>query len=148
MGLSQTAKSKLTAEERRLKAIELRRAGMTFEGIGKELSCSKQRAYQIVSKYMNQVQERCNEEVEAMRLLEAGRLDEAQHAIWEKVRQGDIKAVRVFLQLSARRAKLFGLDSPIKIAPTDPSGENPYAGMSDEELLGVLKEAIGGCEKS
>ena len=148
MAPSKTAKQMMTAEERRLEALRLRRSGATFEGIGKALGVTKQRAYQIVSKYMKDVHEKCAEEAEAMRALEGGRLDDAQKAIWEKVLQGDIQALRAFLLLSARRAKLFGMDSPIKIAPTDPSGENQYAGMSDEDLIGVLRKAIGDCKEA
>jgi hypothetical protein len=37
-----------------------------------------------------------------------------------------------------RRCKLFGLDAPTKIAPTNPEGTNPYRiavkDMSDEQL--------------
>ena len=42
--------------------------------------------------------------------------------------------MNVILQCGERRAKLLGLDAPQKIAPTDPSGENPYAGATFEEL--------------
>lgn len=47
-----------------------------------------------------------------------------------------------------RRCKLFGLDAPTKIAPTDPSGENPYAGMSDEQLLSALVETTRAIARS
>lgn len=40
-----------------------------------------------------------------------------------------------------RRCKLLGLDAPTKIAPTDPSGENPYMGLSDDDLRRALLEA-------
>jgi hypothetical protein len=33
-----------------------------------------------------------------------------------------------------RRCKILGIDAPIKVAPTDPAGTNPYMGMSDDRL--------------
>src|SRR5215208_1667353 len=53
---------------------------------------------------------------EEMRELENARLDRAQAAIWTQVLAGDYRAVMVFLQISQRRAKLNGLDSPAPVA--------------------------------
>jgi len=50
-----------------------------------------------------------------MRALENARLDRAQAAIWSNVLAGDYRAVMVFLQISQRRAKLNGLDSPAPV---------------------------------
>jgi len=46
-----------------------------------------------------------------------------------------------------RRCKVLGIDAPTKIAPTDPTGEKEYTGLTDEErnrricaLLGIKPE--------
>ena len=56
-----------------------------------------------------------NRAAEEMRELENARLDRAQAAIWTQVLAGDYRAVMVFLQISARRARLNGLDSPASV---------------------------------
>lgn len=38
--------------------------------------------------------------------------------------------------------RLYGLDQPIKVAPTDPTGERPYANLSDAELAARLAEHL------
>lgn len=38
------------------------------------------------------------------------------------------------LQARERVDRLYGLDMPVKVAPTDPTGERPYANLSDAEL--------------
>lgn len=38
--------------------------------------------------------------------------------------------------------RLYGLDMPIKVAPTDPTGKQSYANLSDEELNARIAEAL------
>lgn len=47
-------------------------------------------------------------------------------------------------KISARERidRLFGLDMPVKIAPTTPDGEKPYVGLSDEELNRRILEEL------
>jgi len=40
-----------------------------------------------------------------------------------------------------RRCKLLGIDAPLKVAPTDVSGENPYLGLNDDDLRRALLDA-------
>jgi len=53
--------------------------------------------------------------VDELRSVENARLDRAQAAIWTAVLQGDLKAIDTFLKISARRARLNGLDAPTQI---------------------------------
>ena len=50
------------------------------------------------------------------------------------------------LRVMERRAKLLGLDAPQKIAPTNPSGENEFHSMSDEELLEIARGVVQGAD--
>jgi len=34
--------------------------------------------------------------------------------------------------------RLYGLEAPLKVAPTDASGENPYVGLDKEELIRMI----------
>lgn len=88
-------------------------AGMTYEQIGDRLDISPQGAHGLV---MRTLEETRNYAVDDLREIENARLDRAQSAIWSDVINGDIEAIRVFLRISERRAKMNGLDAPSKIA--------------------------------
>lgn len=98
---------------RRIEAVSLRQAGLTYEQIGDRLDISAQGAADLVNRTLERAE---NESANEMRQLEAARLDRAQAAIWSRVLEGDTKAIDVFLRISARRARLFGLEAPTQIA--------------------------------
>jgi hypothetical protein len=54
------------------------------------------------------------EDVAEIRTLETERLDIAQSAIWGKVLQGDNASITNLLRIMERRAKLLGLDVPVR----------------------------------
>ena len=60
-----------------------------------------------------------------MRQLEGARLDALMATLWPLAtrRSPDMTAIDRLLRIAERRAKLFGLDMPVKVAPTMPSGE-------------------------
>lgn len=41
-----------------------------------------------------------------------------------------------------RRCKLLGLDAPVKVAPTDPSGQREYVGLPDDERINRIVELL------
>jgi len=98
---------------RRIEALSLRMAGMTYEQIGDRLGITTESAAVLIDRTISRVG---NQVAEEMRLLEGARLDRSQAAIWSKVLEGDLKAVGMFLQISARRSKLFGLDAPTQLS--------------------------------
>lgn len=55
-------------------------------------------------------------------------------------RIGDARFLQIILNAQERRAKLLGLDAPTKVAPTDPTGEQPYDRMSDAEIDARIAE--------
>jgi len=103
-----------TAQERarRIEAVSLRMAGLTFDQIGERLGISNTGAQDMVLRSFSRAE---NLAVDQMRELEGARLDRAQAAIWSKVLEGDVKAVDTFLRISQRRARLFGMDAPTAI---------------------------------
>lgn len=100
------------AQARRVEALALRLAGLSYEQIGDRLDISPEGALDLVRRTLTRAE---NLAVEQMREMEGARLDRAQAAIWTRVLEGDIKAVDSFLRISHRRANLFGLDAPTKI---------------------------------
>lgn len=101
----------LMDKERRV--IELRRAGVTYDVIADEVGYSNASgAYHAFTRAMKRtLRESGSEE---LRELEADRLDRLQRFAWPQAAQGDLRSIETILRIMARRARLLGLDSPIK----------------------------------
>lgn len=106
------ATRKVQQESRRIEALSLKLAGLTYDQIADRLDCSRTAAREMVNRNLERADQR---EVENMRAVENARLDRAQAAIWSKVLDGDYKAIDSFLRISARRARVNGMDAPTKV---------------------------------
>ena len=73
--------------------------------------------------------------------LELERLDALTLAAWPRARAGDDRAIRVVLRIMQRRAKLLGLDAPLKSATTSQRQDVPVheAGWSPAFCTEVLE---------
>jgi len=126
------------------KCLSLRKAGLTYAKIAERVGISKQGAYKAVQTALNEIREHYRETAVEVVALELERLDEMTAALEGKVAYGDPQSVATALRVMERRAKLLGLDAPQKIAPTDPSGENPYLSASDDELRALAAKIAAG----
>lgn len=97
---------------RRAQAVTLAMAGLPYDKIGEELGVSPQQAWRLVSRTISETR---NYAVDEMRQVENARLDRATTAIWNKVLDGDLKAIDAYLRIADRRARLNGLDAPTKV---------------------------------
>ena len=98
--------------EKEKKVLELRRGGLTFDLIAERLGYANasgaQKAYERACSRI------VYDDVVALRNAEMDRLDIAQAAIWNEVLQGTISAVTALIKIMERRARLLGLDMPVK----------------------------------
>lgn len=98
--------------EKEARVLSLRRQGITFDRIAQVLG------YASASGAYNAYRRAClkiiYEEVEETRKMEMDRLDNAQAKIMPAVNRGDLQAVHALIRIMERRAKLLGLDAPIK----------------------------------
>lgn len=124
---TKTAGQRITAAEKKTMAVQLREAGLTFQQISEQVGCSVSRAHQYVENELDRLNEKASESAETLRRLEAERLDRATTGIWSHVKRGDYKAIDRLIKIMERRAKLFGLDGPTKLATTDPEGNEAPA---------------------
>ena len=125
----------IEALERQVKALELRKAGVSYEDIAKALGWAhKSGAFMAVRRQIAMVR---REPAEALITLEAERLDKLLMSVWKQAVNGNFGAVDRVLKIMERRAKLLGLDAPTKIAPTNPEGDEEF-GADDRYLLGKL----------
>jgi hypothetical protein len=130
---SPTSSRRLEAAERRRKALELRKAGATYDSIAQELGfANKGAAHKTVMVALdNTIREPANE----VRKLELERLDRLFLTAWALALKGDLKAMDRCLNISRHRASLEGLNIE-KLALTDPTGEKEFSGgYSEPERL-------------
>ena len=137
-----TQQDAVNANERTLAALALRKAGLTYPEIAKELGFnSQQAAYGAVKRALKKT---LQEPSEAVRTLELERLDAILHPQYEQALGGDSRSAEVALKVLDQRAKMLGLYPPVKIAPTDPTGTEEY-GAADRILLSrLLSEPTNG----
>jgi hypothetical protein len=114
--------------DRELRALDMKRRGLTYEAIGAEIGVSRQGAHKIVDRALRRYQ---TPMVEELRTLEVTRLDAMLAQAWEmyfgshpyvsagKLIEGvndagtNIAAGQLLLRIAERRARLLGLDTPV-----------------------------------
>lgn len=107
----------LQYKARRTAALSYKLAGLTYEQIADRLSTegtviSEDGVRDLITRTLSRAE---NQGVGLLRELENARLDRAQAAIWPKVLEGDLGAVNTFLNISARRSRMNGLDAPTQL---------------------------------
>jgi hypothetical protein len=115
-------KKSLSIIDRRRRAAQLRRSGATLESVATVIS----REFKLP----NYDRRRCHEDIqfalaelnreycldsESLRQEHLQILDRLQFALWDKAIAGDVKAVDSINRLLERKAKLCGIDFPIRL---------------------------------
>jgi hypothetical protein len=99
--------------DKEIKVLELRRAGLTWTRIAEEVGYADHTgAYAAYKRAIKRTQQQPADELRAQEL---DRVDRLQLAIWPNAMKGDTRAILTIVRLMERRAKLTGLDMPIKI---------------------------------
>ncbi len=104
----------LDALERQRQALELRKAGVPYAKIAEALGYAHASgAHKAVASALKKT---LQEPADDLRKLELERLDAMLFAIWPSVTKGIQPAIDRALRIMERRAKLLGLDAPVKQA--------------------------------
>ncbi len=104
------SKHRLAALDREVAALDLRRAGCTYDVIARRLGYSNRSgAWHAVRAGLTAT---LQEPADALRAMELERLDRLQVAIWDKATSGNLRAVDRVLTIMKRRSALLGLDAP------------------------------------
>jgi hypothetical protein len=99
--------------DRERQVLELRRAGATFDDIAVRLGfANKSGAWQAYKRALDRTL--VDAGADELRAIEADRLDRLQQRVWVLALGGDLPAVNVMLRIMERRARLLGLDAPVK----------------------------------
>lgn len=124
---------------RNVELIRMRVNGSSLSEIADRFQISEPRVANIIRETLGKAE---NFHVAELREIENARLDVAQASIWPKVERGDVKAVEAFLHLSARRARMNGLDAPQKVMVAG------NVRIEMEEALGELERLLGHDEEN
>jgi hypothetical protein len=114
MAFGKNKASKIKNAENAIKAMELRKAGCTFKEIGKQLGFSEQRAHAIVTNELALLRGHLAESASDVLTLELQRLDSLFVRAYTDARAGDVMSNHQCIRIMERRARLLGLDAPVK----------------------------------
>lgn len=107
---SKTSKGRIDVAKRRAEALELRRAGLTFQDIADRLGYKhRSAAHKDVQRALEKL---IFEPAQDVLALELSRLDALTQTLWAQARRGDLQAIDRIVKLMNRRAKYLGLDAP------------------------------------
>lgn len=153
MGQSKTAAALVGGREREARAFELRRSGLSYRAIGRELGISEAGAHAAVTRVLRRLSEKLAEDVPAVRRLELERLDHLLARLEAGIAVGDPGAITTALRIAERRAKITGIDAPTRTAIGGDAEGVPIAmqahdltKLSDDELA-TLRGLVAKIER-
>ncbi len=109
-----TEAEQIKIAERRSLALDHRKAGLSYRAIGKKLNISYVQARRDIEAELAILAKQRTDKTEALRQLELERLDMLTNGLEPMAKVGNPGAVNSFLRVMERRAKLLGLDAPVK----------------------------------
>lgn len=128
----------IEATERQRQAVELRKAGGSFEEIARQLGYKDPSgAYRAVRTALRKT---IQQPADELRQLEVARLDALLVGLWSDARKGDVAKIDRVLKIMQRRADLLGLDAPKRVDATIEVRQEAErlaleTGLSVEEIL-------------
>lgn len=105
---------RLSARDKEIAALNLRRKGYSYRQIAAELGCHEDTIYHSVKRALAKLCAEIKESAEEVRRLEIERYDGFLKALQPAIEDGDVKAISTALRISEARRKLLGLDIPVK----------------------------------
>lgn len=108
---------------RRDLVMDLRVRGYSVKRIAEEIQVSKDTVGKDIRECLLDLKQTTRETAEQVRDIEVARLDEMLFGVWAKAIDGDEKAITAALKIGERRAKLLGLDAPVKQELSGPDGK-------------------------
>jgi hypothetical protein len=132
------------ANDNQLKALALRKAGVSYIDIAKTLGYKDHSgAWRAVKAGLKKT---LQEPADELRTLELARLDDMLKAIAPHISAGNLTAIDRALKIQQRRAALLGLDMPAKMELTGKDGEPLQPKVDNERFdraLLTLTDALG-----
>ena len=130
------AANEVRLAERRSKACDLRRSGMSYRSIAAECGVSVQTAWQDVHVVLDKLDAEATDALNTHRRIGLLRLDRLIELAWTQAEQGDLQAIEQARKLEADRRKMLGLDAPEQQI-------HSVTTASPEEAARLVREAFG-----
>lgn len=124
----------INIEERRQQALDYRKAGYSYRDIGARLDVSHEQVRRDIEAALAALVDDTKDSAGQLRQLELERLDMLTKALEPMAKVGNPGAVNSFLRVMERRAKLLGLDAPVK---QDISVD--VTKLTDDELRAIIE---------
>jgi hypothetical protein len=137
-----------------MEAMQLREQGLTYAEIGERMGFSEQRAWKLVCKEFDRLNEQRTEKATDVLRLELARLDAMFAAVYGRARAGDLKAIGAALKIVDKRADLLGLKTVRhEVRVTDEHASNVSARIDEyaaelDRLVGARPLALPGGPES
>lgn len=130
------AADELRLAERRAKACDLRRSGMSYRAIAAECGVSVETAWKDVHVLLAQLDAQATDALNTHRRIGLLRLDRLIELAWSQAEAGDLAAIEQARKLEADRRKMLGLDAPDHQI-------HQVATVTPEEAARLVREAFG-----
>jgi len=151
MSQPKTDQQAIEVAERRRKAVELRKAGASFDDIAVQCGYKdRSGAYRAVKAALKDI---TREPAEELLTLELARLDAMLLGLWADARKGNVMKIDRVLKIMDRRAKLLGLDAPTRVVVEDAELEQAAdrlvarTGRDRAALLAELRERTAAIDR-
>jgi len=133
--------------ERRVAALELRKAGRTYRYIAAMLNVDVHTAWEDVQAELTALRQQATEIAEEVRELELRRLDDWTAALTAQAQTGRERSIDSLVRIQERRARLLGLDAPTKqeIKAEHHVTQNDLGLLSNVELavdLAIMRRSL------
>lgn len=105
----------IISTERKAEALALRKQGYDYATIGQTLKprCSPQNAHKLVKSALAEL---VPDQAAELREMMGSQLDDLLTGVWEKALKGDSFAISDAMKILERKARLFGVDAPSRVA--------------------------------
>ena len=138
--MGKTSSKQIALREKDRQALELRKAGASYDLIAKQLGyADSSGAYKSVKRSMSSI---ISEPSEELRTVEYERLNQILLVLWERVQQGELGAIDRALSIMDRISKMYGLDAPSRSESTSviQQGVMIVDGTKDEYLSAIRQQ--------
>lgn len=138
-----TTKERIAVDKRAAQCMELRIEGHSLRAIAAKVGLSKDGVAKAIERELADL---THEPAERLKVVELERMDAMIAGLWPKAKKGDVASIQAALGVMQRRAKLLGLDAPVKTV-----NDNKHSGgegapirvvLTPEQALAELREEL------
>ena len=139
----------LKRAERQAQVAALYKKSMPMTDIAKKLGCSSKTVSRDIVEMTETWRDQGIEDIKQAKIKILVQLEDINfQAAIEYAASKDAVFLLRRIQAIERISNILGINAPDKLALTDPSGENPYQNLSDEELISKVSSIIGSTDGS